>query len=177
MRKILVYSAVLFIIFQLCSCFSASTDTNITPDVDISQSLEFNSYIFAVNHPIEEAYIKESRESGGSTGAMVLLYDKYAELWKAELEKYQGLIEEEIESSDEALDAFRAAMCQWRDGIEKEVDAFCAIEYYLHDNGSITGPNESKYIMELYRAQALKLIGIYEEVMVGRGWSWQGQDG
>lgn len=176
MRKILVFSSALFILFQLCSCFSASTDTDIVPDVDISHSLEFNSYLFAVNHPIEEAYIKESRESGGSTGALVLLYDKYAELWKAELEKYQGLIEEEIEPSEEALEAFRAAMCQWRDGIEKEVNAFTAIEIHLHDNGSITGPNESKYIMELYRAQALKLIGIYEEVMVGRGWSWQNHD-
>lgn len=176
MRKILVFSSALFILFQLCSCFSASTDTDIVPDVDISQSLEFNSYLFAVNHPIEEAYTKESRESGGSTGALVLLYDKYAELWKAELEKYQGLIEKELESSENTLEAFRAAMCQWREGADAEVDAFTAIEIHLHDNSSITGPNESKYIMELYRAQALKLIGIYEEVMVGRGWSWQNHD-
>ena len=141
----------------------------------ITSSLELNSNLFSIHHPIEESYINEITNDAGNTASLLLLYNKYEKLWEEELRKYQTLIENAICLSDDALDAFQLMMSQWYAAIDDEVNSFSIIESYLHEDGTIVSPNIAHYTMNLYRTQTLKLICIYEELMVGQGWSWNGQ--
>lgn len=183
--------AFILVFFQFCSCASTKSDTK-TELIDnveqnfvedeisnlpfyIDSSLELNSNLFSIHHPIEESYIDEITKNAGNTASLLLLYNKYEKLWEEELKKYQELIENELCLSNDALDAFQLMMEQWYAGIDDEVSFFSTMEFYLHEDGTIISPNISRYTMNLYRAQTLKLICIYEELMVGQGWSWKGQ--
>lgn len=142
----------------------------------IDVSLKLNGSICAVRHPIEEAYTKEAQELDGSTGAMTAFYGKYQELWQEEVEKYQSLICDELADGEDALAAFQADMERWYAAAGDRMETYGEIEKYLHEGGSAAGPNSARYAMELYREKAVELITLYDEIMVGRGWSWANQD-
>lgn len=141
----------------------------------MNTSLMSNINLYAIHHPIEEAYLAEANQNTGETASLVSLYNKYAELWYDELVKYQMLIEKELSESGDVLTSFQTMMEQWSSDLDTEVDTFLAIETYLHGNATIVGPNVSKYTMQQYRMQVLKLISIYEEIMLDRGWRWESQ--
>lgn len=152
-------------------------DTEEYDDSELSQemidSLIANYYLYSVNHPIEKAFFEDALREDGSTGAGVLLYSKYAELWKEEAETYSALIQSEL--SGDALASFQALLQTWENVNDTEIMTYAAIQEAIHPYGSIRAVNAARDTMEVYRAQALKLIAIYEEVMTGCGWSWRNQ--
>lgn len=152
-------------------------DTEECGDTALTQamldSLSANSYLYSINHPIEKAFFEDDLRKDSSTGGAVSLYSKYAELWKEEMETYSTLIQTEL--SGDALEAFQNLQQTWVKTNEEETVTYAAIQEIVHKGGSIRAINAAKYPMEAYRAQALKLIVLYEEVMTGRGWSWRYQ--
>lgn len=144
---------------------------------EIASSLEINYYLYSVNHPIEKSYIEDTWDNDGSTGSMVQLYNKYAELWKTEMETYSTLIQAELYDDPDTLESFQMLEQTWENSKDKDIVTYSKIQNSVHDNGSIRAQNAARYTMELYRAQALKLITIYQELMTGRGWTWKIHNG
>ena len=193
MRRRLYYAGIIVtvLISILCSCtavgaiknsvapdrgenFSNSSDDSF--DQELRASLESNYYLIAIHHPIEEAYIKEQTEMDGSTTSMIDFYDKYQSLWKDEAEKYKGLIESEICSSSDTFELFQNMIKQWDMATDAEITYYIQLEVDLHSDGTIKGANIARYKMEIYREYAINLIKLYDEIMVGRGWSWKNQE-
>lgn len=153
---------------------SESTSNSASSDL-LSMSIQQNSYLIAINHPIEAAYLEDSRSTSGDTTALVLLYGKYADLWKQEAVKYQELISLEIAESDVLLDSFQAVVTADSERLESDLAFFAQLQSFQHGDGTIISVNNVKYAMQCYRIQAVKFIQIYDELMVGRGWSWRTQ--
>lgn len=184
MKQRSVLAIGLLLLVLLCACGGGGEDKAESGDggstleelFPIDASLELNRSVYSVRHPIEEAYTKEAQELDGSTGAMAAFYEKYQKLWQEEVEKYRSLICDELADGEDALAAFQADMENWYAAAEDKMETYSEIERYLHENGSIVGPNCARYAMELYRGKAVELIALYDELMVGRGWSWRNQD-
>lgn len=166
-------------------CFEKQTSTtpenyeeprikDISPQ-DLMLSIQINSYLLAVAHPIELAYIEETGQASGTTAEASQIYEKYQTLWEEEIDKYQVLIETEFENIPELLICFQESMDDWRSSTEHDVALYIELEKCLHKDGTITTSNVLRFTMEQYRAKALQLISIYDEIMVGRGWSWKNQ--
>lgn len=138
------------------------------------RSLELNSYLVVVNHPIERAYIEEEHECLYET-QQTALYDKYMNLWTEEANAYDILIRQEILDSEDLLQKYEDYLDALDESISQELEFQEALQEELHSGGTVILGNNMRSKMELYRTKALKLIFVYDEIMVGRGWSWKNQ--
>jgi hypothetical protein len=151
------------------------TMSDVLETIMLSNSGNYNLY--AVDHPIEAAYIEEKNNTSGITVAMISVEDKYKKAWKDEMEHYADLIVTQLDDfgDEDEKELFLAYQKTWEECNEEALIFYERMEENLHAGGTILYPNILRDCLKLYRARAMELIGLYNNIRVGTGWSYKGQ--
>lgn len=162
------------IICGLASCMSTTPQPigPATTDVEDTTSLEDVSECPAKEGiakgicSIDADFLKEEENCAGSTGEMVVLYNKYYVLWQQEFDQYDKSIRQELESIDEELvNEYDVYLKTLSDMMAQERELVGKIDSHVYAGGSILGPLEAQAIMEIQRYGTIRLSTLYARVI------------
>jgi hypothetical protein len=129
--------------------------------------------VFAVDHPIEKAYL-EGRANDlrlGITEVPVELDARYSELWKEEAETYANLF---ISWLDTDLGVPISFIKYWEhenDGVAERFYRDLAL--CLRDTDSDLRTEFAALQLDMFRLKAVKIIDLYDRSRMGSGWGWK----
>jgi hypothetical protein len=159
----------------------AANDTEICADNMeilriVNESLAKHN-VYAVNHPIETAYLEEqwTYPELGAAVATANFNFKYSKLWREEAETYANLIVDWLDDDPEMSASFAAYWEHENDGV---AERFCYdLALYMRgwnsDWTSSAGIVSAILQLDMNRMNAIKLIYLYDWLREGSGWSWK----